>query len=134
MIDKPEGYAAIQRDLDRLEKWSQKNLTKFSKGKFKVLPLRRTNSRHTLGAYHLESNSAEKGSGIDTKLIISYVPFQQTTASWEECLQQVKGGDSSPLISPGKASPGLLGPVLEFSVLERQGATGANPVKGNGDG
>lgn len=60
MIDKPEGYAAFQRDLDRLEKWSQKDLMKFSKGKCKVLPLRRNNSRNAPEAYYLENSSAEK--------------------------------------------------------------------------
>lgn len=43
---------------------------KFSKRKWKALPLRRNNSRHTPGAYNLESNSAEKVQGVDTKLII----------------------------------------------------------------
>lgn len=57
-MNKPEGYAAIQRDL---EKWSQKDLMKLTKGKCKILPLRRRNSRHTPEAYYLESNSAEKG-------------------------------------------------------------------------
>lgn len=57
-MDKPEGYAAIQRDL---EKWPQKDRIKLSKGKCKILPLRRSNSRHTPEAYRLESNSAEKG-------------------------------------------------------------------------
>ena len=37
VADIPEGHAAIRRDLNRLEKWADRNLTKFSKGKCKVL-------------------------------------------------------------------------------------------------
>lgn len=34
-----EGSAALQGDLGRLEKWADRNLTKFSKSKCKVLPM-----------------------------------------------------------------------------------------------
>ncbi|KAK4830517.1 hypothetical protein QYF61_011459 [Mycteria americana] len=44
--DMPGGCAAIQRDLNRLEKWADGNLMKFNKEKFKVLQLERNKPRH----------------------------------------------------------------------------------------
>ncbi|KAK4830829.1 LOW QUALITY PROTEIN: hypothetical protein QYF61_013758 [Mycteria americana] len=64
------------RDLDRLEKWANRNLMKFNKGKCKLLHLGKYNPMHQymLGADQLESSSAEKDLGImvDNKLTISH--------------------------------------------------------------
>lgn len=53
----PDSCAVIQRDLNCLEKWSNKNLTKFNKGKCQILQLGTNDPMHryTLGASQLES-------------------------------------------------------------------------------
>ncbi|GAB0206053.1 mitochondrial enolase superfamily member 1 [Grus japonensis] len=44
--DAPYGCAAIKRDLDRVEKWADRNLMKFNKGKCKALHLGRISYGH----------------------------------------------------------------------------------------
>lgn len=46
MADRPEGHTAIYRNLDRLEKWADRNLQQFNKGKCRVLPLGNNNTMH----------------------------------------------------------------------------------------
>jgi len=72
VVDTPEGCAAIQHDLDRMESWTERNLMKFNKDKCRVLHLGRNNPMHQyrLGVDRLKSNSVErdpaakKGRGI----------------------------------------------------------------------
>ncbi|PKU45131.1 rna-directed dna polymerase from mobile element jockey-like [Limosa lapponica baueri] len=75
VADMPEGCAAIQRDLDRLEKWGDWNLMKINRGNCKVLLLGRNNAMYQYmpGTMQLESRLAEKDLSVlvNNKLTMS---------------------------------------------------------------
>lgn len=70
IADRSHWCAAIQGNLDRLEKWPAKNIIKFNREKRNVLPLRRSKPRQQCW---LESSLSEKDLGllVHTKLNMS---------------------------------------------------------------
>ncbi|PKU47027.1 rna-directed dna polymerase from mobile element jockey-like [Limosa lapponica baueri] len=110
VIDRLEGRDAIQRDLDRLDRWVCVSLMKFKKAKCKVLHMGRGNPKHKyrLGGEWTEGSPEEDlGVLVDEKLTMSSIcacsPESQPYPGLHQkkCGQQVKGGNSAPVLCSG---------------------------------
>ena len=111
---------AIQRDLDRLERWACANLMKFNKAKCKVLHMCRGNPMHKyrLGDEWIESSPAEKDLGVlvDGKLTVSQkcVLTAQKSNHILGCIKRSVASRSREVILPIYSA--LMRPHLEYCV------------------
>ena len=136
-VDTLEGSDAIQRHLDRLERWVHMNIMRFNKVKCRVQHMvwGNTTYQYRLGKKEIESSPAEKDLGVllDEKLDVAW---QCALAAQEAnralcCIPsrvdtgQGRGFCPSALLCWDPL--GVLRPALEPSAQDRAGAVGAGP-------
>ncbi|GAB0178846.1 hypothetical protein GRJ2_000349900 [Grus japonensis] len=138
VVNMLEGRNAMQRDLDRLERWACANRMKFNKAKCKVLHVGQCNPKYNyrLGGEWIESSPEEKDLGllVDKKLNMSQqcaLAAQKDKLHQKQCDQPVEGGDSPPLLRSSETPPGVLHPALGSLVQER--LIGMSPKEGHKD-
>lgn len=129
------------RDLDRLQKWADRNPAKTDNGECEVLHLKRNNPKHQymLGADQLQNTFAETNSRVfGGQRVIKQVPLRQRRQQYpglyeKQHQQQHKEGDHFPLLSTGEVLPGVQCHMLGSPVQDRHEHTEVTQVKGHKD-
>ncbi|PKU45093.1 rna-directed dna polymerase from mobile element jockey- hypothetical protein [Limosa lapponica baueri] len=123
---------AIQRDLDRLDRWAHANLMRFNQAKCKVLHLGYCNPKHKyrLGGERID-RSPEKDSGVlvDEKLNVNQhcLSAAQKANHILHCIKRSMASRSREVIlslCSCETPPGVLCPSLEPSAQEGHGPVG----------
>ena len=131
-----EGRDAIQMELDRLEKWGNVNLMRFSKAKCKVLHLCQGNPRYRnrLAEVFIESRPADKDLGVltDEMLNISQLCTlaAQKASCILDCIKRRVARKAREVILPlclREPPPGTMHSGLGLPVQEKQKGVGASP-------
>jgi len=119
-VNVSQGWEAIRRDLDKLEKWYHVNLMRFSKAKCKVLHLGQGNLQYqySLGDEGIESSPAKKNLGVlvDEKLDMNqqYELAAQKAKRLPGCIKSSVASRSREVILP--PYPTLVSAHMEFCV------------------
>ncbi|KAK4831183.1 hypothetical protein QYF61_015915 [Mycteria americana] len=106
LADRPDWCAVIKMNHDRLERLDESNLVKFKRGKCKVLPLGRNNTRHQ----YMLTAAPDLGVWVDNNAdrARKCAVMAKKVSIFLGCIRlRVEG-----LLSTGEATSGVLNPVL----------------------
>jgi len=129
-VDTPEGWDAIQRDLDKLERWACVNLMRFNKAKCMGLHTGQSNPyyQYRLGDEGIERSPVEKDLELllDEKLGMSHqcALIAQKASHILGCIKSSMARMPREVILPlccGETPAAVLSPALEPSAQEGHG-------------